>query len=290
MKMFGIEKLWQKPKSSLIEKGSRSFLTEEERRLLQAQRELTPVSKPEERMLESREKTSSQKLEGGINKTEILKLKDDGSVVFKPKEGEGGGWIEWRGTQFKRERAAYLVSQFWGIDLVPPTVIREVDSRIGSAQQFVADAKTIFEGGRLSGDSVYNEYPKLYLFDYVVWNIDRHNSNYLIKDNRIYAIDHGLCFRSEKIVEPSDNPFYLEAKSNPSWILDRAIPKDVIEKLQRLASDENYLGLLKSLLSELLRKDEVQSCLQRIQFLSKLAAKGKIEEEDLRSLVFAPNI
>ncbi len=42
----------------------------------------------EERVLESREKERSDRLDGGSNVVELVKLRNNGSGVFKPRDGE----------------------------------------------------------------------------------------------------------------------------------------------------------------------------------------------------------
>src|SRR3989338_2712398 len=69
-----------------------------------------PHETPEEAILESYDKKKAKRLGGGINVTEFIQLKDDGSGVFKPIDGGNSHFgIEARSLH-KRERAAYLVS------------------------------------------------------------------------------------------------------------------------------------------------------------------------------------
>ena len=100
---------------------------------------------PTEVTIESHEKESGKKLGGGTNQTLYIKLKNDGSVVFKPKDGEAEMLAHLE--QYKRERAAYLVDRFMGLNLIPATVIREIDGKIGSAQEFIPDTITGSEYG-----------------------------------------------------------------------------------------------------------------------------------------------
>ena len=105
--------------------------------------------------------------------------------------------FEW-GTLCKRETAAYVLSRALGWDLVPPTVLREGNRGLGSVQFYVdhdgeAHYFTVYEDARYA-----ESFRKLALFDFVVNNADRKSGHCLIgSDERIWAIDHGICFHAE---------------------------------------------------------------------------------------------
>ncbi len=216
-------------------------------------------STPEETLLESREKSKSTPLGGGVNQTEFIELRDDGSGVFKSKKGENINLREGieAGTYFKRERAAYLVSRFLGFDLVPPTVIRELDGEIGSFQQFVTDTKNWYEVLDSKKLLLESQLIAMWIFDYIVWNSDRHGGNFLVKEDKIYAIDHGLCFGNA-------HPYKFQE------FFDTPVPKEIIEKLASFASWEEGVDILRDLLEELLEKQEVSACIARIKNITGL--------------------
>lgn len=119
-------------------------------------------------------------------------------VVYKPQRGESPLWdFEW-GTLCKRETAAYVISRATGWNLVPPTVLRAGNRGIGSVQFFVehdADAHyfTIQSDARFA-----DTLRRLTLFDYVTNNADRKSGHCLVgTDQRMWAIDHGVCFHAE---------------------------------------------------------------------------------------------
>jgi uncharacterized repeat protein (TIGR03843 family) len=133
-------------------------------------------------------------------------------AVYKPRRGENPLWDFERGTLCQRETAAYMVSSVLGWDLVPPTVLRDGKHGVGSVQLFIAnnDHKhyfTVQEDARF-----VNSLRQLALFDYVINNADRKSGHCLIsEDNRLWAIDHGICFHAEYklrtvIWEFSDSP------------------------------------------------------------------------------------
>src|SRR6266498_400683 len=61
----------------------------------------------------------------------------DTYAVYKPRDGEAPLWDFAEGTLYRREMAAYVVSQALGWDLVPPTVIRDGPMGVGMVQLFI---------------------------------------------------------------------------------------------------------------------------------------------------------
>lgn len=119
-------------------------------------------------------------------------------AVYKPRRGENPLWdFEW-GTLCQRETAAYLVSHTLGWDLVPPTVLREGTRGIGSVQLYIPNNDsehyfTVQEDARF-----VTTLRQLALFDFVVNNADRKSGHCLLGDDqRLWAIDHGICFHTE---------------------------------------------------------------------------------------------
>jgi len=119
-------------------------------------------------------------------------------AVYKPQRGEAPLWdFEW-GTLCKRETAAFVISHSVGWDLVPPTVLREGTRGTGSVQLFIehdteAHYFTAAEDARFT-----QAFRQLALFDFVVNNADRKSGHCLIgADQRMWAIDHGICFHTE---------------------------------------------------------------------------------------------
>jgi hypothetical protein len=94
------------------------------------------------------------------------------------------------GTFYKREALAYELSEALGWGLVPPTVIREVDGEIGSAQVWV-DGPAGGVADKISDDDRW----KGCLFDVISYNTDRHGNNFINgNDGKLYFIDNGLTF------------------------------------------------------------------------------------------------
>jgi hypothetical protein len=268
---------------------------------IKAERTRSPLETPEEELLETRENTTSSWLEGGINEACFIELKDDGSGIFKPGNGENKFLPERNrplrknaeaGTYYLRERAAYLVDKFLGFDLIPPTVIRTINGAEGSFQQFVPDAETLFarelvgtqwkrkgrkERERIKGGQLQGELLKLWIFDYIIYNSDRHGGNFLVKDDKVYAIDNGLAFAPDKL------------RRNYGKFWDVSIPDELKEKFESFLSQEDKQKVLKDLLSELLKPGEVEACLGRIETIGRIiASKGSITTGSKKELKFQP--
>jgi len=126
-------------------------------------------------------------------------------AVYKPRQGERPLWDFPRGTLCLREVAAFLVSQALGWDLVPPTVLRQGPQGIGSLQLFIEHDPEChyftFEGNAAFRDPLQ----KIVLLDTIINNADRKGGHVLLEEerqgsarlNRLWAIDHGICFHSE---------------------------------------------------------------------------------------------
>ncbi len=116
-------------------------------------------------------------------------------AVYKPARGERSLW-DFPDRLYRREVAAYVLSEALGWGLVPPTVERE-DGPLGegSLQLFVdVDFSQHYftlleEGGH---EDVLRT---VCAFDVVANNADRKSGHVLRgPDDKLWAIDHGLCF------------------------------------------------------------------------------------------------
>ena len=144
-------------------------------------------------------------------------------AVYKPRRGENPLWdFEW-GTLCQRETAAYLVSKALSWDLIPPTVLRDATRGIGSVQLYIPnnDNEHYFT---VQEDARYvTTLRQLALFDFIVNNADRKSGHCLVGDDqRLWAIDHGICFHTEYKLRtviwefsalPIDNNLYNDLKA-----------------------------------------------------------------------------
>jgi uncharacterized repeat protein (TIGR03843 family) len=118
-------------------------------------------------------------------------------VVYKPQRGERPLWDFPRGL-FKREAAAWLLSEALGWSLVPPTVVRGGPFGRGSAQLFV-DADFAQHYFTLRTERRHQPtLERLCVFDVLANNADRKGGHCLLgKDGQIFAIDNGLTFHAQ---------------------------------------------------------------------------------------------
>jgi len=117
-------------------------------------------------------------------------------AVYKPMRGERPLWDFPDGTLYKRETAAYVVSEALGWGFVPPTVAREGDEGPGSVQ-FYVDVDSEAHYFNLKGEDKELLKP-IVTFDLIANNADR-KGGHVLRDARgeLWAIDHGLCFHTD---------------------------------------------------------------------------------------------
>jgi len=116
--------------------------------------------------------------------------------VYKPRRGETPLWDFPEGTLCAREVATYVVARALGWPNVPATVLRNGPYGIGSVQRFVpSDPQEHYF-------TLQERFPAAFrrvaAFDLVVNNADRKAGHCLLgEDDRIYVVDHGVCFSEE---------------------------------------------------------------------------------------------
>ena len=135
------------------------------------------------------------------NATFLVAVQCDGTsfqAIYKPLRGERPLW-DFEPGLHRREIAAYLLSQAMGINMVPPTVLREGPLGEGSLQHFIdADVEqhyfTIFE----QREDLHDQLRAMCVFDIVANNTDRKAGHCLLGlDDKIWGIDHGVCFAAD---------------------------------------------------------------------------------------------
>ncbi|XKH53688.1 SCO1664 family protein [Citricoccus nitrophenolicus] len=117
-------------------------------------------------------------------------------AIYKPEWGERP-LRDFPPGLYRRERAAFLLSESLGWGVVPPTVIREEGPYgVGSLQLFVDHDPAEHYFTLVDGDPAHLfELRRLAVFDLVANNTDRKAGHVLHgTDGRLWGIDHGLCF------------------------------------------------------------------------------------------------
>lgn len=144
-------------------------------------------------------------LANSSNETFLVELTyDDDQVwaIYKPELGERP-LRDFPPGLFRRERAAYLLSEYLGWGIVPATVVRDDGPfGTGSLQRFVnhdpnEHAFTLLpaEPAPAGVSAIHDQLRRIALFDLIANNADRKAGHVLRGDNdHLWAIDHGLCF------------------------------------------------------------------------------------------------
>jgi uncharacterized repeat protein (TIGR03843 family) len=119
-------------------------------------------------------------------------------AVYKPGRGERPLW-DFPSGLYRREVAAYCLSEALGWNLVPPTVLREGPFGEGSLQLFIeADFEQHYFTLVEQRPDLHDQMRAMAVFDVLANNTDRKSGHVLIgPDDRLYGIDNGLCFAPE---------------------------------------------------------------------------------------------
>lgn len=123
----------------------------------------------------------------------------DGALpaIYKPLAGERPLW-DFPDGLYRREVAAYELSEALGWKLVPETVYRE-DAPLGpgSLQRFVEADFEQHYFTLMEEDRFHPALKRMATFDVIANNADRKGGHCLLdEDGHIWGIDHGLCFHT----------------------------------------------------------------------------------------------
>ena len=175
-------------------------------------------------------------------------------AVYKPERGERPLW-DFPAGLFRRELAAWHLSEALGWSIVPLTIERDGPYGAGSLQRFVAADFEQHYFTLLEDERHHDAFRRLCVFDLLANNTDRKSGHCLLaEDGAIYAIDNGLCFH----VEPKLRTVIWDFG-------EEALPPALLDDLRRLAA-----GPLPPALGELLEAAECQALLKRARALVKV--------------------
>lgn len=139
----------------------------------------------------------------GSNYTFLVNVRYEGRevpAVYKPLRGEQPLWDFPDNTLARREVAAYLISEALGFQFVPFTTLRNDGPfyGAGSLQQFIEFDPEYHYFNFSEADK--QRLRPVVLFDLLANNADRKGSHILVEKNtnKLWAIDHGLCFHHEE--------------------------------------------------------------------------------------------
>ena len=173
-------------------------------------------------------------------------------AIYKPLRGERPLW-DFPSGLYQREIAAHRLSEAMGFGLVPLTIERDGPAGVGSLQQFVeADFRehyfTLFE----SRSHLHDQFRRLAAFDIVANNTDRKSGHCLVDaDERVWAIDNGLCFSADFKLRT----VIWEFGGEP-------LPTEILDAVRRVASSPPVE------VTALLDDDEAMAMVERAEMLA----------------------
>jgi len=204
------------------------------------------------------ELTVHGRIAGSSNATLLVTCVLDGSellAVYKPECGERRLW-DFPGGLWRREVAAYELGVQLGWCCVPETVVRrEGPFGLGSIQRYVPEDGTSHYFTLRDEDRWERELVAICAFDVVANNADRKSGHVLLAEDRLFAIDNGLCFH----VEPKLRTVIWDFAS-------QRLPERLHDDLVRLKT-EGPSGAL----AELLDDDELEALTERAEALREAA-------------------
>ena len=116
--------------------------------------------------------------------------------IYKPIAGERPLWDFQEGNLAQREFAAYLISEYLEMHIVPLTILREGPFGLGMVQEWIDIDQDIDLAEFFSQDDP--QLRKMALFDAVINNTDRKIGHLLPHpDGRLFGCDHGVTFHHE---------------------------------------------------------------------------------------------
>jgi uncharacterized repeat protein (TIGR03843 family) len=188
------------------------------------------------------------------NATFLVTVAADGTeakAIYKPGRGERPLWDFPHGL-YRREAAAWRLSEAMGLGIVPPTIVRDGPFGEGSFQLFIAaDFEEHYFTLHEKRLDLHDQLRTICAFDLLANNTDRKSGHCLLGlDGRVWAIDNGLCFAV---------PFKLRTVI---WEFSgEPVPGSFLERAQRLC-DRIPLDV-----AAYLEDDEVEALADRVRRL-----------------------
>ncbi len=219
-----------------------------------------------EEFLKTAKVVDQEHLTGPLSVTNpwILTLEKDGIKQKAIWKDIYGARIKGFKETWKGEIAAYRLSRALGLNMVPPTVEREFQGDRGSCQIYAPywnNLETIMRK-KLSPPGIKALYFARELclqraFDNLIYNVDRHQRNYLItEDWRMILIDHSRTFGTDKKAR-TDLIYDEKYKEGPQFIMV-PLPRTFFEALKGLTPES-----LRSIVGDYLDDDEISATMAR---------------------------
>jgi hypothetical protein len=118
------------------------------------------------------------------------------NAIYKPVAGERPLWDFPDGALADREYAAFLVSEYLGLGVVPLTVLRDGPYGEGMVQEWIDIDESIDLGSFFSTDNA--DLRAMAFFDAIINNTDRKIGHLLpTASGNLYGCDHGVTFHAD---------------------------------------------------------------------------------------------
>jgi hypothetical protein len=173
--------------------------------------------------------------------------------IYKPVAGERPLWDFDQGCLAHREFAAYCLSKYLSLDLVPFTVLRDGPYGKGMVQEWIDIDESIDLSEYFSQD--LDELRRMALFDAIINNTDRKIGHLLpTVSNGLFGCDHGVTFHKDDKLR---TVLWQWSGEN--------LTDDEISLLEKCK--QGLTGELSEILSPLLTGEEIQALGNRVDRL-----------------------
>lgn len=171
--------------------------------------------------------------------------------IYKPLAGERPLW-DFPPGLYKREVAAFRLSEALKYHIVPPTVLRDGPLGEGSLQLFIPHNSNEHYFTMLDNrPELHHQLRMMAAFDVIANNTDRKGGHVLVDDDDcIWGIDHGVCFSDEFKLRTVIWDFGGEE-----------IPNDILDPIA------TFVDNMSVSVTALLTDDEIEAMNERAQWL-----------------------
>jgi uncharacterized repeat protein (TIGR03843 family) len=202
----------------------------------------------------------------GSNYTFLAQVEQDGKIlqaVYKPIRGERPLWDFPSSSLARREVAAFLVSEALGWNFVPATIYRKHGPLGSGSLQLYIDHDPEYHYFNFSPEDRQRLRPVV-LFDMLINNADRKGSHILCgMDNRLWLIDHGVCFHVEDKLRTVIWDFVGEP-------VPETLCSDLWNFREKLQPSNGKPSVLAENLLKYINHDEIKALLKRAEFLTEI--------------------
>jgi uncharacterized repeat protein (TIGR03843 family) len=165
-----------------------------------------------------------------------------GRAIYKPHRGERPLW-DFPDGLYRREVAAYELSQAIGWSCVPPTVERDGPFGVGSVQLFIDADFEQHHFTLVEEAEHHDQLRRLCAFDIVANSTDRKSGHVLVDpDGHLWGIDNGLCLHAEfklrtVIWDFAGDPLPADLADDLARFAERPLPASLAEVLDPFERD-----------------------------------------------------